>query len=61
MAAHRKYSEKFKCEAVKMTRVAGITIGQVAQELDINEECWDDSKVGRQRWAKRNSKARVDR
>jgi transposase-like protein len=37
MAAHRKYSEKFKCEAVKMTRVAAITIGQVAQELDINE------------------------
>jgi transposase-like protein len=36
MAARRKYSAEFKREGVEMTKVAGITVGQVAQELGIN-------------------------
>jgi transposase-like protein len=36
MAAHRKYLPECKREAVEMTSIAGITAGQVAQEMGIN-------------------------
>ncbi len=57
----QKYSPECKRKAVEMTRVAGITVSQVAQELGINGSCWNDGKVSWRRRARRHSKTRVDR
>ena len=36
MERRRKYSQEFKREAVVQSEAAGVTVGQVAEELDIN-------------------------
>jgi len=36
MGARKKYSKEFKEEAVKLTRVEGVSITQVGEELGIN-------------------------
>ena len=36
MDRRRKYSQEFKREAVLQTEAAGVTVGQVAEELGIN-------------------------
>ena len=36
MATRRRFSKEFKQEAVQMTKVAGVTITQIAKELGIS-------------------------
>jgi transposase len=54
MERRRRYSQEFKRGAVEQTRIAGVTLRQVADELGVNPRllsCW------RQPYLKEGSKA----